>query len=82
MGQANIQNVTTAFVEGRLANVGTYPASHPISQLKGAQELKPEKSFNLSAGTVVDVGNLSVTVDYYRVAVRDRIALTGAPNLL
>ena len=74
VGQANIQNVTTAFVEGRLANVGTYPPSHPISALKGAQELKPEKSFNLSAGTVLDVGKLSVTVDYYRVAVRDRIA--------
>ena len=74
VGQANIQNVTTAFVEGKLANVGTYPASHPISQLKGAEELKPEKSFNLSAGTVLDIGGLNVTVDYYRVAVRDRIA--------
>ena len=74
VGQANIQNITTAFVEGKLANVGTYPASHPISQLKGAEELKPEKSFNLSAGTVLDIGNLSVTVDYYRVQVRDRIA--------
>ena len=74
VGQANIQNVTTAFVEGRLANVGTYPPSHPISALKGAEPLKPEKSFNLSAGTVLDVGKLSVTVDYYRVAVRDRIA--------
>ena len=74
VGQANIQNVTTAFVEGRLENVGTYPVSHPISQLKGAEQLKPEKSFNVSAGTVVDVGDLSVTIDYYRVAVRDRIA--------
>ena len=74
VGQANIQNVTTAFVEGRLENVGTYPVNHPIAQLKGARELKPEKSFNLSAGTVLDVGNLNVTVDYYRVAVRDRIA--------
>ena len=74
VGQANIQNVTTAFVEGRLANVGTYPASHPIAQLKGAQALKPEKSVNLSAGTVLDIGNLNVTVDYYRVAVQDRIA--------
>ena len=74
VGQANIQNVTTAFVEGRLANVGTYPANHPISILKGAQPLKPEKSFNLSAGTVLDIGGLNVTVDYYRVAVRDRIA--------
>jgi iron complex outermembrane receptor protein len=74
VGQATIQNTTTAFVDGRLENVGTYPVSHPLAVLKGAQELKPEKSFNLSAGTVLDVGNLSVTVDYYRVAVRDRIA--------
>ncbi len=74
VGQANIQNVTTAFVEGRLANVGTYPVSHPVATLVGAEPLKPEKSFNLSAGTVVDVGKLSVTIDYYRVAVRDRIA--------
>ncbi len=74
VGQANIQNVTTAFVDGRLKNVGTYPVNHPLSIRKGAQELKPEKSFNVSAGTVLDVGNLNVTVDYYRVAVRDRIA--------
>ena len=81
VGQANIQNVTTAFVEGSLTDVGTFPASHPIALLKGAQELKPEKSFNLSAGTVVDVGGLSVTVDYYRVAVRDRIARSAQINL-
>ncbi len=74
VGQANIQNVTTAFVNQRLQNVGTYPVSNPAAQLAGAQELKPEKSFNLSAGTVLDVGNLNVTVDYYRVQVRDRIA--------
>lgn len=74
VGQANIQNVTTAFVDGKLANVGTYPTNHPIAQRKGAQELKPEKSFNVSAGTVVDAGDLSVTIDYYRVEVRDRIA--------
>ena len=79
VGQANIQNVTTAFVDGRLANVGTYPTSHPIAQRKGARELKPEKSFNVSAGTVVDVGNLSVTVDYYRVAGTGPYC-TGRPN--
>ena len=81
VGQANIQNTTTAFVDGRLANVGTYPVNHPLAQLKGAQELKPEKSFNVSAGTVVDVGALNVTVDYYRVEVRDRIARSAQIGL-
>ena len=74
VGQANIQNVTTAFVDGRLSNVATLPVTHQIAADNGAQPLKPEKSFNLSAGTVLDVGKLSVTVDYYRVQVRDRIA--------
>ena len=82
VGQANIQNVTTAFVEGSLTDVGTFPASHPIAQLKGAEALKPEKAFNLSAGTVLDVGGLSVTIDYYRVQVRDRIARSAQINLM
>ncbi len=81
VGQANIQNVTTAFVDQRLQNVGTYPVSNPAAQEAGAQELKPEKSFNLSAGTVLDVGNLNVTIDYYRVAVRDRIARSAQIEL-
>ena len=81
VGQANIENVTTAFVDGRLQNVGTYPVSHPIAQVAGAQQLKPERAFNLSAGTVLDVGNLNVTIDYYRVAVRDRIARSAQITL-
>ncbi len=73
VGQANITNITTAFVDGKLSNVLTLPVDDPLAIRRGAQPLKPEKSFNLSAGTVVDVGKLSVTLDYYRVAVRDRI---------
>ena len=77
VGQANLQNVTTAFVDGRLADRLTLPPTHPsgVPAKLGAQPLKPEKSVNLSAGTVVDVGNLSVTVDYYRIKVQDRISL-------
>ena len=81
VGQANITNVTTAFVDERLTDVGTFPASHPVALLKGAEPLKPEKSFNLSAGTVLDVGGLNVTIDYYRVAVRDRIARSAQIDL-
>ena len=44
--------------------------------VEGAKPLTPEKAFNLSAGTVANFGNLSVTVDYYRIKVRDRIAIT------
>ena len=81
VGQANVQNVTTAFVNQRLSDVATFPVGNPISVRKGARPLKPEKSFNLSAGTVLDAGKLSVTIDYYRIAVKDRIARSAQIDL-
>ncbi len=83
VGQANLQNVTTAFVAGALADRLALPPTHPsgVPAKHGAQQLKPEKSFNLSAGTVLDVGNLSVTVDYYRIKVQDRISLGSNQDL-
>ena len=83
VGQANLQNVTTAFVAGALADRLTLPPTHPsgVPQKYGAQQLKPEKSVNLSAGTVADFGNLSVTLDYYRIKVQDRISLGSNQNL-
>lgn len=77
VGQANIQSVTTAISDGKLTNQLNFPASRLEGIVPGAKQLNPEKAFNLSAGTVVNLGNLSVTVDYYRIQVRDRIALTG-----
>ena len=81
VGQANITNITTAFVDGSLSNVLTLPVDDPLAKRKAAQPLKPEKSFNLSAGTVLDVGKLSVTLDYYRIQVRDRIARSAQLDL-
>ena len=81
VGQANVRNVTTQFTNSRLADDATLPPSHPVSEEYGATPLKPEKSFNLSAGTVVDFVNLSVTIDYYRVKVQDRIGQTDQIRL-
>ena len=77
VGQANIQSVTTAIQGGDLVNQLNFPAARlAAAGVEGAKPLNPEKAFNLSAGTVVNFGNLSVTVDYYRIKVRDRIALS------
>jgi iron complex outermembrane receptor protein len=81
VGQANIQSVTTAISEGKLANELNFPATPLVGIVDGAKPLKPEKAFNLSAGAVADFGNLTVTVDYYRIQVRDRIALTDKIEL-
>ena len=76
VGQANVRNVTTAFRDGKLADEITAPPTHPASKLRGAEPLKPEKSFSLTAGTVLNFSKLAVTIDYYRIKVQDRIAQT------
>ena len=81
VGQANIQNVTTESTGGDLVDILTAPSDHPAAQIKGAVPLKPETSLNLSLGTVLDVGNLSVTIDYYRSKVQDRITQTSKLSL-
>ena len=81
VGQANVRNVSTTFDEGRLADRATLPPDHPISVLKGGKPLDPEKSINYSVGTVLNLGDLEVTVDYYRIKVQDRIGQTSTQTL-
>ena len=83
VGQTNLRQVTTqATAAGNLEDIATLPAGVlAAAGLESAKELTPETAFNLSAGTVVDFGNLSVTIDYYRIQVRDRIALTEEQDL-
>ena len=53
------------------------PPDHPAAVLKGGKQLEPEKSINYSVGTVFSLGDLDVTVDYYRIKVQGRLALTS-----
>ncbi len=80
-GQANLRNVTTEFQNGALADIATLPPSNPIAQQKGAQELTPEESVNLTFGLVFHVGDLDVTMDYYNIEITDRIAFTSRFSL-
>ncbi len=79
VGQANVRNISTNIdvKDGKLANEATLPATLETVMDIGGQPLKPEKSFNVSAGTVVNVGAFSVTIDYYRVKVQDRLGTTS-----
>ena len=81
VGQANVRNVTTAFDGGELADRATLPPDHPIAALKGGKQLKPEKSVNYSVGTVFSLGDLDVTIDYYRIKVQDRLGQTSPLRL-
>lgn len=69
---------STNFINGIPFDISTFPATSTAGQAVGAIPLKAETSINLSGGVTFDaIENLSVSVDYYNIAVRDRITLTG-----
>ena len=81
VGQANILNVTTAFSGGILADEATLPPTHPASVLVGGKPLTPEESINYTIGTVFNVGDVDVTVDYFHIKVKDRIGRSSEREL-
>lgn len=80
-GQANISNITTALVDGVLINRGTIPPTNGISKLYGGEELTPEKSKNYSLGALIDFGDFNLSVDAYRVEMKDRITQSADISL-
>ena len=82
VGQANYRDTTFGIdASGNLVEQPTLPGSDPIAQYKGAKTLKPETSFSFSIGTILTLGNLSVTLDYYNMEVRNRIGLTSSQTI-
>lgn len=69
---------STNFINGIPFDISTFPASSQAGQAFGAPQLKAETSLNLSGGITFDaIENLSVSVDYYNIAVKDRVTLSG-----
>ena len=77
-GQQNAFNVSTQFDRDlrELVNNGTIPSTSPVAAIKGGRPLDAETSMNASLGVVVDAGAFSLSADYFRVAVSDRLALS------
>ncbi len=82
IGQASVRNVTTEF--GALPGGGIglrdralLPQSE-IPAVLGAKPLKEETSLNFSLGAVLHIPDIHLTLDYYHIEVKDRIALTDA----
>jgi iron complex outermembrane receptor protein len=56
----------------------TLPVNSAPAQVLGAAPLKPETSRHASAGVVITpVSALDITIDYYHIAIDDRIVLSG-----
>ena len=82
-GQQNAFNVTTGFDRTlrELVNNGTIPSTSRVAEVVGGKPLDAEKSVNASLGFVVDAGAFSVSADYFRIALSDRIALSQVFSL-
>ena len=79
-GQSNARNVSTVVnaATNAFEERGTIGSTHPVAMALGGRELEPEESDNLSLGAVFALDNgLSLTVDFFRIDVNDRIALSG-----
>ncbi len=56
----------------------TFPVTTPVAKLLGASPLQAEKSVNISYGvTFAPAPAFSLSVDFYRIDVKDRVVLTG-----
>ena len=84
-GQSNVRKVTTTFDENLNVSVeeGTLPPAHPLVLAAGGAPLKEEQSVNLSLGFAADLTDMldgtdtTLTVDFYRIKIDDRIYKTS-----
>lgn len=81
LGQSWFSSTATNFVAGVPTENRTFPVSDPVAVALGAKPLRSEKSRNTSAGVAFyPTRDLSITADYYRILIRDRIVLSGTFN--
>lgn len=79
-GQGNISTIITTFdgATGLQVEEGLIPATSADAVSAGGQALKEEKSINYSLGFSGDLGEATtLSVDFYRIEVDDRIYRTG-----
>ena len=74
--QQNFTSTSTNFINGIPYEITTFKPSDPVAVALGAQPLRAEKSTNYSLGAVLRLAPVSITVDAYRINVRDRIVLS------
>ena len=82
-GQQNAFNISTIYDPAimDLTNNGTIPSTNPLAVHFGGEPLKPEKSFNMALGAVYDDGPLSLSMDFFRIRVSDRLTTSADRQL-
>jgi iron complex outermembrane recepter protein len=67
---------STNFIGGIPFDITTFPVSDPVAVALGAEPLDAEESTNFSLGAVMRFGDVTITVDAYRIDIDDRIVLS------
>ena len=82
-GQQNAFNVSTQYVLALddLVNNGTIPSTSAVARLRGGRALLPERSVNLSVGVAAGGGPFTLTADYFRIGLSDRLTLSRSFEL-
>jgi iron complex outermembrane receptor protein len=78
-GQSNLETIVLTFdtADGSQALEGTLRPTDSLLRPLGGQALDPEEATNLSIGFTADIGeSFTLTGDYYKVDVEDRIVKT------
>ena len=77
-GQQNAFNISTQFAPDRreLVNNGTIPSTSEVAAIKGGKALDAETSVNASFGVVLDADPFTISADYFRIDLSDRLALS------
>ncbi|CRM82707.1 Outer membrane cobalamin translocator [Pseudomonas sp. 24 E 13] len=82
LAQQNFAYTSSQLIGNTIQEAGTFPANSQVARLLGAEDLKAEKSRNYSLGLVLEpADDLTVTLDVYRIDIRDRISLSSNLNL-
>lgn len=76
LGQSNYSAIQTTTIGTTLIETGFFPVATQIARALGAQDLDPEKSLNSSIGLTFNSGNFVLTVDAYRIGIKDRVILS------
>jgi iron complex outermembrane receptor protein len=76
MQQQFFTSTSTNFINGVPFEITTFKPTDPVAVALGAKPLKAEKSVNASLGAVMRFDPFSLTVDAYRIKVRDRVVLS------
>ena len=82
--QQYFTSTSILYIDNVPYETGTYPATSPVARALGAEPLKAETSDNYALGFVFRRGAFELTVDGYKIDVKDRIVLsetlTGNPD--